>query len=141
MMLKESEIRELVRARDGYRCRDCGATNDEHLEKYGMKLSVHRLVRGSPYTLEGCVTLCNACHAGRPEHRPDESSNKVGSRLVALRRQAGLTQRQLAQRAHLHYMGIAKLEQGHRGAGVRHETLRRLAKALGVVVDELITGS
>jgi transcriptional regulator with XRE-family HTH domain len=33
---------------------------------------------------------------------------------------------------------IAKLEQGHRGRAIRHETLRRLAQALGVRVEELV---
>jgi hypothetical protein len=59
-------------------------TNDEHRATYprwksehsreqnGRSLGVHRLIPGSEYTVEGCVTLCYQCHAKRTSaHRAD----------------------------------------------------------------------
>ncbi|MGH3083633.1 MAG: HNH endonuclease [Gaiellaceae bacterium] len=42
-----------MRARDGNRCRNCGATE---------KLSVHHVVRGGPDLPENLITLCSRCH-------------------------------------------------------------------------------
>jgi len=56
------EIKDAVRKRDG-KCVDCG-----RLRSAGNRsLHVHRLVPGSEYTLEGCVTVCSRCHAVRHE--------------------------------------------------------------------------
>jgi len=52
--------------RQGYRCLDCGMTNEKHVAKYGWTLTVHHR---SPYRLSGdnspdnLVALCRACHA------------------------------------------------------------------------------
>jgi hypothetical protein len=63
----ESKIKILVRERDGYRCVECGMTAEDHVEKFGKTLSVHRLIPGSEYTVEGCKTYCLPCHT--EEHR------------------------------------------------------------------------
>lgn len=55
-----------VRDRDGYACVECGMTNEEHVATFGSILQVHRLVPGSHYTLDGCVTLCIPCHGPKP---------------------------------------------------------------------------
>jgi hypothetical protein len=60
-------VKAAVRERDGYRCTDCGMTNEEHRVQYGKSLDVHRLVPGSAYTPDGCVTLCRKCHASKPK--------------------------------------------------------------------------
>lgn len=60
--MTELEIKAAVRERDGYRCTDCGMTSDEHYARYGRELEVHRLIPGSPYTIEGSVTRCKPCH-------------------------------------------------------------------------------
>lgn len=52
------------------------------------------------------------------------------SRLKELREGAGLTQAALAERAGMHKLGVAKLEQGLREP--TWATVRALAKALGV---------
>ncbi len=60
---------------------------------------------------------------------------RVGRRLQALRKRAGLTQDQLAERADVGSSYVPKLEAG-RGRGSL-EILERLAIALGVSVGEL----
>jgi hypothetical protein len=55
------DIKAAVRKRDGFRCVDCGITQDE----YGITLEVHRLKPGSAYTADGCVTTCAGCHGKR----------------------------------------------------------------------------
>jgi cytochrome c553 len=67
-----AEVKEAVRERDGQRCVECGLTALEHQERYGMTLDVHRVVPGSAYTLEGCVTLCRACHGPKPKRPAGE---------------------------------------------------------------------
>ncbi len=79
-----TDIKALVRARDGFRCVQCGMTNDRHRERYGRQLDVHRTEPGSPYSADGCVTLCKGCHAGQPKRRrgePDRSSGRPVHRL------------------------------------------------------------
>jgi hypothetical protein len=63
--MNEATVKALVRHRDG-RCVECGMTNEEHVAKFGRQLDVHRIVPGSKYTLEGCVTLCRPCHGPQP---------------------------------------------------------------------------
>lgn len=63
-------IKPNVRARDGFRCTKCGKTNEEHLAQTGRQLEVHRVVPGSAYTVDGCVTLCRRCHGPMPKSPP-----------------------------------------------------------------------
>jgi hypothetical protein len=59
-------IKEGIRERDGYKCRDCGMTQDEHKEQVGTALEVHRLLPGVGYDPFWCVTLCRGCHDKKP---------------------------------------------------------------------------
>lgn len=61
-------IKASVRARDGMCCTQCGLTNDQHKEKTGKQLDVHRVVPGSIYSVEPgvCATLCRTCHGPKP---------------------------------------------------------------------------
>ena len=63
-------VKALVRLRDGNCCTKCGMTNDEHLRVYSQQLQVHRLTPGSEYTVEGCATFCQGCHAKEPKRPP-----------------------------------------------------------------------
>lgn len=60
----------------------------------------------------------------------------VGAALKRVREQAKLSQRALAEAAGVHYVTVAMLESGAR-QDADLETLRKLAKALGVRVSEL----
>lgn len=70
-VMNASNVKKAVRARDGYRCVDCGIPQDEYIEAAGRGLEVHRLKRGTPYTIEGCVTLCRKCHMRRHKKAGD----------------------------------------------------------------------
>lgn len=61
----EGTVKEIVRARDGFKCIDCGMTQGEHISAEGRVLDVHRLSPGSPYYSDGCVTVCRECHGKR----------------------------------------------------------------------------
>lgn len=65
-------IKQTVRERDGLRCTQCGMTTAEHFGVYGRALDVHRVVPGSLYSLEGCVTICRRCHGPKPKRKPGE---------------------------------------------------------------------
>lgn len=63
--MTKKEIKAKVRERDGYKCVDCGLTQDAHIAARGRRLHVHRVSSGSEYTTGGCVTVCLDCHAKR----------------------------------------------------------------------------
>lgn len=63
------ELKEKVRNRDGRKCVDCGMDEKEQRRRRLVGLNVHRLISGSVYSLEGCVTLCSRCHARRHRHK------------------------------------------------------------------------
>jgi hypothetical protein len=78
--MTEAETKKAVRDRDGYCCTKCGMTRAEHFAKYEKDLEVHRVVPGSEYSLEGCVTVCVACHGPMPR-RPHRSVGVNSLRL------------------------------------------------------------
>ena len=61
----------------------------------------------------------------------------LGERLSAVRERRGLTQGEVARRAHLPQQAISRLERGERGH-VRSDVLARLAIALDVSADVLL---
>lgn len=63
-------IKIAVRERDEYACVHCGMTSDEHISIYNRQLDVHRKMPGSLYSLDGCETVCKACHGGLPKRKP-----------------------------------------------------------------------
>lgn len=68
-MNKTAEIKEAIRQRDGYRCVDCGRSQEEVNAQTGSlsfkRLDVHRTIRDGQYSLENCVTVCRKCHKRR----------------------------------------------------------------------------
>jgi len=62
-------IRQEIRKRDGYQCRACGITQEEHLEEMGSKLDVHHVVPvrefddpADAHSNGNLVTACRSCH-------------------------------------------------------------------------------
>jgi len=58
-----------VRARDGFRCVDCGVSQKTHKERYSERLHVHHLTKAREVddadvrnSTDNLVTLCNGCH-------------------------------------------------------------------------------
>jgi 5-methylcytosine-specific restriction endonuclease McrA len=77
-------VKRAVRERDGHRCTKCGMTAEEHERRYGRTLDVHRLMPGSLYSVEGCVSFCRPCHGPepkRPRGAPDLATDKAPVRL------------------------------------------------------------
>jgi transcriptional regulator with XRE-family HTH domain len=72
----------------------------------------------------------------RPGRRPPDPA--FGERLAAARRQAGLTQRELAGRAGVTLNSVWRYETGRRPED--YEVLARLAEAVSVGVDFLLRG-
>jgi len=67
----------------------------------------------------------------KPLHR-----RKLGDKIRHYRKQAGLTQEQLAEKADLHHNFIGEVERGNMETSLT--SLLRIAKALGVRVRELV---
>jgi transcriptional regulator with XRE-family HTH domain len=60
-----------------------------------------------------------------------------GKRVRALREKLGMTQEELAHRAHLHRNYVSLLERGHRGISL--DTIMEVAKTLGVKPAKLFS--
>lgn len=60
-----------------------------------------------------------------------------GATIRKLRNECGLTQEQLAERAHLHRTYLASIETGHRNVGIVNVVY--LARALGTTPDALFS--
>lgn len=65
-------IKDKIRERDGYKCVQCGMTNEEHQKQFDTILHVHRMVPGTTYGSNWfCVTLCQTCHGKKPKRTED----------------------------------------------------------------------
>lgn len=73
--------------------------------------------------------------SGRKAAAESEGSGELGAVVRALRRRAGLTLVELAEKGELAPSTISKIEAGHLSPG--YETIQRLAVGLGVEVAEL----
>lgn len=81
--MTESQIKALVRKRDGFKCVQCGMTSEESRAVYGKDLDVHRVTPGSPYAVdESCVTICVRCHGPKPKS-PRYSGKYVTAKIDA----------------------------------------------------------
>jgi 5-methylcytosine-specific restriction endonuclease McrA len=79
------KVKARVRQRDGRRCTKCGITEREHVRRHNRGLHVHRIVPGSLYSLEGCVTLCISCHGPQPKRPPGTGDDIVIRAYPALK--------------------------------------------------------
>jgi len=62
--------------------------------------------------------------------------NVLGEAIRAYRKNVGMSQEKLAEKADLHHNYIGELERGEKAASI--DTLLKIAKALGVKVRELV---
>lgn len=67
------------------------------------------------------------------EDKKQQTRNRIGLRIMALRKLAGLTQEQLSERAGLQRSHISKIEAGK--YAVTLETIQAIAETLGMTVD------
>ncbi len=64
--------------------------------------------------------------------------NSIGKRIKFARKNAGLTQTELAEKLGISYQGIAQWETGKRNPKI--ESLQKIANALSISVEELTCG-
>lgn len=74
------KIKRLIRERDGYKCTECGMTNEEHKSRYGKSLDVHRKTPGSTYAFSNSVTLCKKCHGPKEKGKWTDASQIFANR-------------------------------------------------------------
>ena len=67
------------------------------------------------------------------DEQKQQTRDRIGLRIMALRKLAGLTQEQLSERAGLQRSHISKIEGGK--YAVTFETIHAIAEALGMTVD------
>ncbi len=67
------------------------------------------------------------------DEQKKQTRDRIGLRIMALRKLAGLTQEQLSERAGLQRAHITKIECGK--YAVTFETVQAIAEALGMTVD------
>lgn len=75
-------IKANVRQRDGMRCTRCGITAEDHIDRTGRTLDVHRIEPGSVYSLEGCITLCRKCHGPEPRSKRQTGKGCLNHRMT-----------------------------------------------------------
>lgn len=63
---------------------------------------------------------------------------RIGKRIAELRKEAGLTQVQLAEKSGVGFSHIARIEMGRYSVGV--DTLEKIGDALGVRLDFVKSG-
>ena len=71
------------------------------------------------------------------EEQKQATRDRIGQRIAALRKLAGLSQEQLAERAGLQRTHVSRIEAGK--YAVTLETIEAIAQALGMTVDIIDT--
>lgn len=67
------------------------------------------------------------------DEQKQQTRDRIGLRIMGLRKLAGLTQEQLSERAGLQRSHISKIEAGK--YAVTFETVQAIAEAMGMTVD------
>ena len=71
------------------------------------------------------------------DEQKQATRERIGKRIAALRKLAGLSQEQLAERAGLQRTHVSRIEAGK--YAVTFETIQAIAEALGMTVDIIDT--
>ncbi len=69
-----------------------------------------------------------------------QNPKEIGERLLITRRRRALTQKELAERAHVGALTISRIERGEFDEAPRPTTVRGIAEALGVDPGWLLFG-
>lgn len=64
----------------------------------------------------------------------EQASQRIGQRITALRKQEGISQQELADRAGLTRQHIGRIEKGEL-VSVAYVTIQQIAEAIGMTVD------
>ena len=72
------------------------------------------------------------------DEQKQQTRDRIGLRIMALRKLAGLTQEQLSERAGLQRSHVSRIEAGK--YAVTLETIQAIAEALGMTVDIIDPG-
>lgn len=109
-------LKERVRDRDDRSCVDCRKTEAESLQEFGATVHVHRLVPGSVYSEDGCVTVCQACHFRRhgSKARIKSPGNIVGKTIRTIRIRLGMTLTEFANMVGVSQNAVSRWELGDR---------------------------
>ena len=90
----------LVLIRDGYKCVQCGMTDDEHKRKWGRPITIdHKDKNRKNNSLNNLQTLCLSCH-GRKDLSPELKVTKITDHkvLILCARANGETYQSIAKR-------------------------------------------
>lgn len=79
---------------------------------------------------------CDKEHQVKEERKAKQGREILANRLFNFRKEAGLTQVELARKAGIGRATLSRLENGEHSP--RYETLEKIAKALGVKVSSLL---
>jgi len=152
MMIEVQIDREKRRIRVRFADRRAGWIPVADIEQAGppVRLDLNRVELPNPYeivigTEEGGTievpwdfarAYCDPQFQEREREQARQGQAQLGERIRQLRRQAGLTQKELAERSGIGRVTLSRLESGDHSP--RYRTLVALAEALGVSVTDLL---
>jgi DNA-binding XRE family transcriptional regulator len=93
-------------------------------------------MQAQKYTHVGCVAFGAFLISWRVVRPAPEQLKLIGAAIRDYRRQAGLTQERLAEKADLHPVYIGKVERGEQWISLH--ALLRVAEALGVPAGDIL---
>lgn len=107
---------EKVFARDEYKCVVCKMTNEQHVEIFGVHISIDHIDGNGRYSdtpnhaFDNLQTLCMRCH-GRKDgfHPTDKLSDDDVSEIRALYASGGMTQKTIAKKFMIHRTYAGKI--------------------------------
>jgi len=80
------ELKEQIRERDSWKCKNCGMTEEEHLIVIGRVLTIHHI----DYNKQNCqknnlITLCLWCNS-RANHNKDYWKNYYQTKIIEIKK-------------------------------------------------------
>jgi len=75
--MNQQKAKQKAKERDGWECRFCGVTNEQHSQEYGRGLEAHHLIKendGGVDHPENLITVCRDCHTTLEKTQADALS-------------------------------------------------------------------